>query len=167
MVLMFCSPMGFPDMVNDRSLSQRVGKSFRAATQSLKDHPAVAVISVAGTLLGVIAALPSAVSAIEEIGGWPKCLHYSASYRYATGVFQQTGKDHWTERDIENVPPTFTFEFKELYREREYITIQNLTFRPEHPQGTMLVRIPVCGGTIQLTYENPQRWIDLYQSWPE
>jgi hypothetical protein len=25
------------------------------------------------------------------------------------------------------------------------------------------VRLPVCGGTSQWTYENPQAWVDLYE----
>ena len=47
-----------------------------------------------------------------------------------------------------------------------YIELLNLTPRPEEREwATLIVRLPVCGGTAKLTLGITQHWVDLYEVW--
>lgn len=139
----------------------RTSMRLRGAARWLKSNPIVAILGVVGSVFGVIKGAPAAWSVITQVLGLPECVTYSKIYRHANGYFAAEG-DQWVE-----YPPysgTDKFRFREIRRNREYIYILNLTPRAG-PANTMLLRFPVCGGTAQWTYQNPQEWTDLYYVW--
>jgi hypothetical protein len=79
------------------------------------------------------------------------------TYYYYNGHFKYVG-GKWLEYQ-----PNTKIEFNEVGRTRDYITLLNKTPRSNPRWESMLVRLPVCGGTAQWTYENPEQWTDLYQ----
>ena len=78
-------------------------------------------------------------------------------YYYYNGHFKRFGQK-WTE-----FQPSIKYDFEEIFRDRNYIVILNKTPRDNPRWGSMLVRLPVCGGTAQWTYENPEQWTNLFQ----
>ena len=123
----------------------------------IKSNPIYAFIGVIGTVTGAVAAVPPAWDAVSAAAGVPKCVTYSNIYYYFAGHFKNTGQQ-WQE-----FGQTGHFTFNEMDRNRDYITLINITPRTDPRWASMLVRLPVCGGASQWTYENPQAWVDLYE----
>jgi hypothetical protein len=121
-----------------------------AIARWLKANPIVTIIGVVGTIFGVVKGAPPAWRAAMEMLGLPDCLTYSSVYHYPDGVFR-VGDGGW----IENNDDGNVYRFKESYRNRNYIVLLNTTPR-QGRRSSMILRIPVCGGTAQWTYENPQ-----------
>jgi hypothetical protein len=84
------------------------------------------------------------------------CGTYADIYYDSNGHFKNENKK-WTEYQ-----PTVKLLFDELNRERDYITLINRSPREDPRWASMLVRLPVCEGTAQWTYQNPQVWVDLF-----
>jgi hypothetical protein len=134
---------------------------LRAIARWLKSHPVVAILGVIATVFGVIKGAPAAWSVTMHAVGLPDCITYSKTYRHAGGYFALENGE-WIEY------PSFRgkehFKFREVRRDPEYVYLLNLTPRAGRA-STMLLRFPVCGGTAQWTYQNPQQWTDLYTVW--
>jgi hypothetical protein len=131
----------------------------RAFIRWLKANPLITLLGIVATLFGVLKGAPPAWNATTQMIGSPNCLTYGNLYHYPTGFFQRT-EINWTEHGDDGA----IMKFRELHRDREYIVLLNLTQRAGR-NSPMILRIPVCGGTMQWSYENPQQWIDLYNVW--
>jgi hypothetical protein len=129
---------------------------LRMAIRWIRRNPLYGIIAVAAPVLGAVTAIPQAWPALASIAGVPNCLSYSDIYYFHNGHFLNASV-RWVEYQ-KNVQITF----QEMYRNRDYIVLINKTPRNDPRWESMLVRLPVCGGTAQWTYENPQQWIDLY-----
>jgi hypothetical protein len=58
------------------------------------------------------------------------------------------------------------FEFKEVRRTPDIIDLLNLTPRPtERDWQTMIVRLPVCGGSAKIILGIPERESKLAEVW--
>lgn len=130
---------------------------LRIFVRWLRSHPLIVLFGVFSTVVGILKGLMPALEAFTAVLGVPACFSYADKYTYSTGHFQRDGK-HWTEVNEAE------YRFVETHRDRNYIILLNITPRVGNPP-TMILRIPVCGGTLQWTYQNPQRWIDLYEVW--
>ena len=122
----------------------------------VRRNPLFGVAAITAPILGVVTAIPQAWPAIAAMTGLPHCLSYSDIYYYHNGHFLNAGAQ-WIEYQR-----TVQLTFQEMYRNPDYIVLVNKTQRTDPRWESMLVRLPVCGGTAQWTYENPQQWIDLY-----
>ena len=138
------------------------GKSLRVIPRWLKSHPLVISAGIVATLFGLITSGFTFVGTVTKVVGLPACFTYADVYHHATGRFGKEGL-RWIEH-----PPfdggSRHFIFQETHREPEYIYLLNQTPR-DGPSNTMLLRLPVCGGTAQWSYQNPQHWVDLYFVW--
>lgn len=137
-----------------------LGNQVRDLTQWIKNNPLYSLIGALGTILGFIAGVPPAWHAISETFGIPECFRYSDVYYYYDGHFRhlKQAEHDWTEYQ-----QTMKLDFEELHRDRSYILLHNLTPRTDPRWQSMLVRLPVCDGAAQWTYENPEQWTDMYQ----
>ena len=133
---------------------------LRSVVRWVKKNPIYGLVAILAPVLGVVAAVPSAWSAIAEVAGLPKCVFYSDVYYYYGGHFRNNG-ELWVEYQ-----PKARLTFQETYRTRDHIVLLNKTPRADPRWESMLVRLPACGGTAQWTYENPQQWIDLFEVTP-
>jgi hypothetical protein len=132
---------------------------IRVFARWLKANPIVTLLGILATIFGVLKGAPPAWSAVTEILGVPRCLTYSSIYYYSSGRFEKSSGDTW----IEHGDAVFTF--KETHRDRNYIILLNTTPRAG-PKARMILRIPVCGGRLQWTYENYSGyWTNLYEVW--
>lgn len=134
-----------------------------AVARWLKDHPVITLITILGSILGYIKGVPPAWNAATQIAGIPECLTYGNVYHHSQGRFENNGMK-WTEygdwKDIDII------KFEEIHRDRNYIILRNLTARAgPKTNSNLIVRIPVCGGTVQWSIPNPQQWTDLYTVW--
>jgi hypothetical protein len=123
----------------------------------LKKNPIYTAIGVLGTVFGFIKGIPPAWTAISETFGIPECVTVSDRYYYYSGHFTNTRPDTWVE-----FQPAAKLNFLEINRNRNYVILLNKTPRADPRWESMLVRLPICGGTAQWTYENPQQWVDLF-----
>lgn len=130
----------------------------------LKRNPVYGLIVMLVPVVGFLSSLPGALSFVAQVSGRPSpCWTYSDVYYYAGGHFRNTGGGTWMEYQ-----PAAKMTFQEFSRDRNYITLLNKTPRTVDPRwASMLVRLPVCGGTAQWTEEDPQSWVDLYQVTPD
>lgn len=144
-------------MGNGENAAPRVAALIR----KLKSHPGMTILTVLATVIGLIKGIPPAWGAISEWCGVPYCLTYGDVYYYATGKFSYIGNERWIENGAA------VFSFKESKRSRDWILLLNDTDRVKRPVGdqTMIVRLPVCGGTAQWAHQNPGGWVDLYEVW--
>jgi hypothetical protein len=130
--------------------------AMSAVVDWVKRNPIYSLIGAAGTVAGFVAGVPPAWQALSQLLGIPECITYSNVYYYYNGHFKNNGQK-WIEYQ-----PDVQLTFQEMYRNRDYITLINQTPRADPRWQSMLVRLPVCGGNAQWTYENPQQWVDLY-----
>lgn len=130
---------------------------LKVFTRWLKANPIIGLLGVAGTIFGVVKGAPPAWDATTQILGIPRCLTYASVYYYPSGRFEKDGLN-WVEHG------DTTFTFREIHRDRNNIVLLNTTPRAGR-QSAMILRIPVCSGTAQWSYQNPQQWIDLYETW--
>jgi hypothetical protein len=58
------------------------------------------------------------------------------------------------------------YEFEEVRRTRDEILLRDLTPREGvADSASLVVHLPVCGGTAKLTEALPERWTDLEEVW--
>ena len=117
------------------------------------------ITGFAASIIGVVEGLPPAWDATMKMAGRPACFFYADVYHYADGSFTRTDR-HWHEAKTDA-----QFDFGEVRRSRDFLLLLNQTRRLDPRWPTMLVRLPVCGGTAQWTYENPEHWTDLFEVW--
>jgi hypothetical protein len=129
--------------------------SLRTALWWIKNNPIWSLMGGAASILGLVAGVPPAWLAVSQALNIPSCVTYSNIYYDSNGHFKKEG-NNWTEYQVDT-----KYLFRELSRLRDYITLLNLTPREDPRWKTMLVRLPVCGGTVQWTYQDPENWVDL------
>jgi hypothetical protein len=121
------------------------------------------LIVIAGaltTLFGLIISANNVLPVLFKMFDLPDCLSYASVYRLPWSSIKNEGGGTWREYPWDGT--TVAFEFREFQRTRENIDLLNLTPRAEVPGWkTMLVRLPVCGGTAEWTVSNPEHWVPL------
>jgi hypothetical protein len=128
---------------------------LRTALGWIKNNPIWSLVGGAASILGLVAGVPPAWLAVSQALNIPSCVTYSNIYYDSYSHFKKES-NNWTEYQVDT-----KYLFRELSRSRDYIILLNLTPREDPRWATMLVRLPVCGGTAQWTYENPENWVDL------
>ena len=88
----------------------------------------------------------------------------------AVPVILKTQSDFKKEGAVwREYPPNavaYDFEFREVRRTRDEILLRNLTPRQGlADSASLVVHLPVCGGTAKLTEGLPERWTDLEEVW--
>lgn len=115
------------------------------------------------TLFGFIISTSNVVPVVLKAFGRPDCFTYASVYRDPFSEFRQEGV-FWREYPLEG--GAARYEFKEAHRTRDAIDLLNLTPRPDVQEWqTLIVRLPVCGGTARLTVGTTEHWVDLYPIW--
>jgi hypothetical protein len=117
------------------------------------------------TIFGLIGSANSAVPVVLKAFNVPACYTYATLYRGAGSYFQHEGAV-WREYPPEG--GAYRFEFKEIERTRDQISLLNLTPRENMKDWqTLMVRLPVCGGTAKLYVGMPERSSNLEEVWRE
>ena len=120
----------------------------------------VGVLTTSFTLIG---AASNAVPVILKTLNLPDCFTYGDVYRGTQSDFKKEGA-LWRE-----YPPdaaAFQYEFREVRRTRDEIMLRNLTPREGvADSASLVVHLPVCGGTAWLTEGLPERSTNLEQVW--
>jgi hypothetical protein len=112
------------------------------------------------TLFGLIISVSNVTPVVLKMLDLPDCFSYATVYRLPWSSIKNEGGGKWREYPWDGT--AYAFEFREFQRTRDNIDLLNLTPRAEIPGWqTMLVRLPVCGGTAQWTLSNPERWVPL------
>ncbi|SHJ36172.1 hypothetical protein SAMN05444159_0421 [Bradyrhizobium lablabi] len=118
------------------------------------------------TIFGLIASVGTVYPLVLEGLNLPVCLTYANTYRKPESYFKHEGKV-WHEYFPPDGSP-FRYEFSEVRRTRDTIDLLNQTPRPEERNwASMIVRLPVCGGTAKLILGVPEHTIDLAEVWRE
>jgi hypothetical protein len=121
------------------------------------------LVGVLTTIFTLIGAASNAVPVILKTLNLPDCLTYADIYRGTQTDFKKEG-EVWREYAPETV--AYLYEFTEVRRTRDEIILRNLTPRPPPADSTSLVvHLPVCGGTVKLTEGLPEHSTDLEQVW--
>jgi hypothetical protein len=122
---------------------------------------ATALTTIFGLIAGASTAFPVVLKALDV----PDCFTYAAVYRGPGSYFKNEGAV-WRE-----YPPDgggFRYEFREVQRTRDSIKLLNLTPRPDlQDASSLLVHLPVCGGTATLSIGLPERTFNLEEVWRE
>ena len=131
----------------------------------IKLNPLIVIAGALTTAFGLVISASNVIPVVLKSVNRPDCFTYADVYRGPWSNFKLEGKV-WREYPPEG--GVHRFEFRELYRTRDHINLQNLTPRADTPGWeTMIVRLPVCGGTARITVGIPERWGDLCQVWRE
>jgi hypothetical protein len=121
------------------------------------------LVGVLTTIFTLIGAASNAVPVILKTLNLPDCLTYADVYRGTQTDFKKEGVV-WREYAPEAV--AFLYEFTEVGRTRDEIILRNLTPRaPPADSTSLVVHLPVCGGTVKLTEGLPEHSTDLEQVW--
>jgi hypothetical protein len=129
----------------------------------IKSHSLIVIAGALTTIFGLIVSASNAIPLVLKALDRPDCFTYATVYRSAHSYFRLEG-DVW--REYAPTGGAHLYEFKELHRSRDSIDLLNLTPRPEIAAWkSLLVRLPVCGGTAKISIGVPERWNDLFQVW--
>jgi hypothetical protein len=121
------------------------------------------LVGVVTTISTVIGATSSAVPVVLKTLNLPDCFTYADVYRGTQSDFKKEGAV-WREYAPDAVASNY--EFKEVRRTRDEILLRNLTPRQGvADSASLVVHLPVCGGTAKLTEGLPERWTDLEEVW--
>jgi len=121
------------------------------------------LVAVPTTTFALISGASTAVPIILKTLNVPDCLTYANVYRGTQSDFKKEG-DVW--REYAPNATAFNYEFRELKRTRDEIILRNLTPREGvADSASLVVHLPVCGGTAKLTEGLPERSTDLEQVW--
>jgi hypothetical protein len=113
------------------------------------------------TTFGLIASAGTVVPLVLGAVGLPRCLTYADVYNKPGSYFKKEG-DVWRE----HFPDGTQYVFKEVRRTPDIIDLLNLTPRPsERDWQTLIVRLPVCGGSAKIILGVPERQLDLAEVW--
>ena len=138
-------------------------QTFNAVLAWIKGKPFVVLAGALTTLFGLIISTSNVIPVVLKTLNRPDCFTYASVYRDPFSEFRQEGA-FWREYQPADGPAKY--EFKETHRTREFIDLLNLTPRPEEPNWqTLLVRLPVCGGTARAAVGIAEHWFDLYPIW--
>jgi hypothetical protein len=131
----------------------------------MKSNRILVIAGALTTVFGLIGSANSAVPVVLKVFNVPDCLTYATIYRGTGSDFKNEGAV-WRE-----YPPqggAYRYQFKEVERTRDEISLVNLTPRegmPEKDWQSLMVRLPVCGGTAKLLIGMPERSANLEQVW--
>ncbi|MDN3621628.1 hypothetical protein [Methylobacterium isbiliense] len=121
---------------------------------------------IAGGILAASVVLaqvgPAAWVGMTRFLGRPYCLSYSDVYMYPGGAFQRRGEDWIEVPTYRNVDVSY---FDEIERTTDYIYIVNAPSRSNTKVSAITIRLPVCGGTAQVTVPSADDWIDTHTVW--
>ena len=121
------------------------------------------LVGVVTTISTVIGAASNAVPVILKTLNVPDCFTYADVYPGTQSDFKKEGAV-WREYAPDAVASNY--EFKEVRRTRDEILLRNLTPREGlADSASLVVHLPVCGGTAKLTEGLPERWTDLEEVW--
>jgi hypothetical protein len=138
-------------------------QTFKAVLDWIKGKPFIVLAGALTTLFGLIMSTSNVIPVVLKTLNRPDCFTYASVYRDPFSEFRQEGA-LWREYPLEG--GAARYEFKEAHRTREFIDLLNLTPRPEQRDWqTLIVRLPVCGGTAMLTVGLVEHWYDLYPIW--
>ncbi|WP_316185128.1 hypothetical protein [Bradyrhizobium sp. SZCCHNRI1003] len=146
--------------------------SPKAQSRMTKRGLLAILAAAATTVLAAIGAVNSALPAVSNVGeavlktlNIPACLSYADVYAGTQSSFRKQGQI-W--REYPRNSAAFSYEFKEIRRTRDEILLLNATPRPDVPDAaSLVVHLPVCGGTAVLTEGLPERSTNLEQVWPD
>jgi hypothetical protein len=137
----------------------------RPALNWIKSNPLTAIAGAITTVFGVIAGAANVGPIVLKAFNLPDCYAYAEVYRSPISSFKQEG-DFWREYPAEG--SRALFEFREVHRTRDNIDLLNLTERPADARwASMIVRLPVCGGSAYLSYPPMDEWHYLFQVLPD
>jgi len=126
---------------------------------------ATTVFAVIGAVSSVIPAASNVGATVLDVLNIPACLSYADRFGGTQSSFRKEGAV-W--REYPRGSETYSYEFKEIRRTREEIMLWNATPRPNVPDAaSLVVHLPVCGGTAVLTEGLPERSTKLQETWPE
>jgi hypothetical protein len=129
----------------------------------IKSNPLIVLAGALTTIFGLIISTSNVVPVILKAIDRPDCFTYSSVYHGPWSEFRFEG-GLWREYPREG--GVYRYEFKEVHRNRDNIDMLNLTPRPDTKGWeTLMVRLPVCGGTAKINIGIVQRWADLFQVW--
>ena len=138
-------------------------QTFNAVLDWIKGKPIIVLAGALTTVFGLIMSTSNVIPVVLKTLNRPDCLTYASVYRDPFSEFRQEGA-LW--REYQPVGGPAKYEFRETHRTRDYIDLLNLTPRPEEPNWqTLLVRLPVCGGTARAAVGIAEHWFDLYPVW--
>jgi hypothetical protein len=121
------------------------------------------LVAVPTTTFALVSGASTAIPVILKTLNVPDCLTYANVYRGTQSDFKKEG-GVWREYAPNAV--AFNYEFSELKRTRDEIILRNLTPREGvTDSASLVVHLPVCGGTVKLTEGLPERSTDLEQVW--
>jgi hypothetical protein len=121
------------------------------------------LVGVLTTIFSLIGAASNAVPVILKTLNLPECLTYADAYGGTQSDFKKEG-NVW--REYAPDATAFQSEFKEIERNRNEILLRNLTPRETAADwATLVVYLPVCGGTARMSEGKPERWTDLEKVW--
>jgi hypothetical protein len=132
----------------------------------IRSNRLVVLTGALTTIFGLIGSAGNVAPLMLKGLNLPDCLTYAGTYRKPESYFKNDGSV-WREY-FPSDGGAFRFEFKEVRRTRDNIDLLNLTQREEERDwASMMVRLPVCGGTAQLILGIPERTINLAEVWRE
>jgi hypothetical protein len=115
------------------------------------------------TIFTLIGAASNAVPVVLKTLNLPDCFTYGDVYRGTQSDFKKEGAV-WREYPPDAV--AYLYEFREVRRTRDEILLRNLTPREGlADSASLVVHLPVCGGTVKLAEGQPERWTDLEEVW--
>ena len=144
-------------------MEQARARFFNSYLHWVKPSLLALLVGVLTTIFTLIGAASNAVPVVLKALNLPDCITYADVYRGTQSDFKKEGAV-WREYAPDAV--TYHFEFTEVERTREEILLRNLTPRQGLPDSaSLVVQLPVCGGTARLAEGLPEHWIDLEEVW--
>src|SRR5258705_2291240 len=124
-------------------------------------NPLIAIAAALSVIFGFILAANNVMALILKGLHLPDCFTYASVYRSPWSYFKLEGKV-W--REYFDDDERHRYEFKEFSRTREDIVLQNVTPRDGMPNwDSLMVSLPVCGGTAKITTGTLMHWTDWVQ----
>jgi hypothetical protein len=120
------------------------------------------LVGVVTTIFSLIGAASNAVPVILKTLNLPECFTYADAYGGTQSNFIKEG-NVW--REYARGAVAFQSEFEEIERSRNEILLRNLTRRETADWTSLVVYLPVCGGTARMSEGKPERWTDLEKVW--
>jgi hypothetical protein len=144
-------------------LIQPMPQKSDAISRWIKSNRLIVIAGALTTVFGLVISTSNVIPVVLKTLDRPDCLTYASAYRGPFSVFKlEAGV--WREYQDGAV----RYEFREVHRTRDDIDLLNLTPRSNVQEWqTLIVRLPVCGGTAKITAGITQHWYDLFTVWRE
>jgi hypothetical protein len=150
-------------MKGDRIMAHARTASRNTYLSWVKPKFLALLVAVPTTTFALISGASAAIPVILKMLNVPDCLTYANVYRGTQSDFK---KEDGVWREYAPNAATYSYEFNELKRTRDEIILRNVTPREGVADwATLVVHLPVCGGTVKLTEGLPERSTDLEQIW--